>query len=116
MAQLHSIGASVVLGGLVVTGLAATLIAIRGGSSWTDRLRIGLTVLIGLQVVSGVVLFTAGARPRESLHLLYGLAALAILPLAATFASEAPSRPRAWVLASACLILVVVAWRLASTG
>ena len=116
MAQLHSIGASVVLGGLVVTGLAATLIAIRGGSSWTDRLRIGLTVLIGLQVLGGVVLFASGARPRESLHLLYGLAALGIVPLAATFASEAPPRPRAWVLATACLILVVVAWRLASTG
>ena len=116
MAELHSIGASVVLGALVVTCLAAALIAIRGGSPWTDRLRIGLTVLIGLQVVSGVVPFAAGARPRESLHLLYGLAALAILPLAATFASEAPPRPRAWVLASACLILVVVAWRLASTG
>jgi len=116
MRELHSLGASVVLGALVVTGLAAILIAMRGGSPWTDRLRIGLTVVIGLQVVSGVVLFAAGARPRESLHLLYGLAALAIVPLAATFASEAPPRPRAWVLASACLILLVVAWRLASTG
>jgi heme A synthase len=116
MAQLHSFGASMVLGALVVIGLGATLIATRGGSPWTNRLRIGLTVLIGLQVVGGAVLFAAGARPRESLHLLYGLAAVAILPLAATFASEAPPRSRAWVLASACLILVVVAWRLASTG
>jgi hypothetical protein len=116
MAQLHSFGASVVLGALVVTGLGATFIAARGGSPWTDRLRIGLMVVIGLQVAGGVVLFAAGARPSESLHLLYGLVALAILPLAATFASEAPPRPRAWVLASACLILVVVAWRLASTG
>jgi len=116
MAPLHSVGASVVLGALVVTGLVSALFAIRGGSRWTDRLRIALTVVIGLQVLGGVVLFASGARPRESLHLLYGLAALAILPLAATFASEAPPRPRAWVLASACLILVVVAWRLASTG
>jgi len=116
MAQLHSFGASVVLGALAVTGLASALFAIRGGSRWTDRLRIGLTVVIGLQVLGGAVLFASGARPRESLHLLYGLAALAILPLAATFASEAPPRPRAWVLASACLILVALAWRLASTG
>src|SRR2546430_14840541 len=116
MAQLHSIGASVVLGGLVVTGLAATLIATRGGSSWTDRLRIGLTVLIGLQVFGGLVLFASGARPRESLHLLHGLAALGIVPLAATFASEAPPRPRAWVPPSPGLTLVVGAWRPASTG
>jgi len=116
MAQLHSIGASVVLGALVVTGLAGVLIAIRGGSRWTDRLSIGLTVAFGLQVAGGVVLLAVGARPRESLHLLYGLAALALLPLVTTFASEAPPRPRAWVLVSACLILMVLAWRLATTG
>jgi 4-amino-4-deoxy-L-arabinose transferase-like glycosyltransferase len=116
MAQLHSVGASVVLGAVVVSGLIAILIAIRGGSPWTDRLRIGLMVVIGLQVLAGLVLFATAARPRESLHLLYGLAALGILPLAASFASEAPPRPRAWVLAAACLILLVVAWRLASTG
>ena len=116
MAELHSFGASVVLGAVVVTGLAAILIAIRGGSPWTNRLRIGLIAVIGLQVVVGLALFATGVRPREPLHLLYGLAALAILPLAGTFASEAPPRPRAWVLAVACLILLVVAWRLASTG
>jgi nitrate reductase gamma subunit len=116
MAQLHSIGASIVLGAVVVTGLAAILIAMRGGSPWTNRLRIVLTVVISLQVLAGLVLLATAVRPRESLHLLYGLAALAILPLAGTFASEAPPRPRAWVLAVACLILLVVAWRLASTG
>ena len=116
MAQLHSIGASIVLGAVVVTGLAAVLIAKRGGSHWTDRLRIGLTVVIGLQVLAGLALFATAARPRETLHLLYALAALAILPLAGAFASEAPPRPRAWVLATACLILLVIAWRLASTG
>ena len=116
MPQLHGAGASIVLGAVVATGLAAILIAIRGGSPWTDRLRIGLTVIIGLQVLTGLALFVTGIRPGESLHLVYGLAALAILPLAGTFASEAPPRPRAWVLAAACLILLVVAWRLASTG
>ena len=116
MAPLHNVGASVVLAAVIATGLAAILIAIRGGSPWTDRLRSGLTVVIGLQVLVGLVLFATAARPRESLHLLYGLAALAILPLAGTFASEAPPRPRAWVLAVSCLVLLVITWRLASTG
>lgn len=116
MAQLHSIGATVVLAAVVLTALAATLIATRGGSRWTDRLRMGLALVIGLQVLVGVALFATGARPRESLHLLYGLAMLAVLPLAGSFASEAPPRPRAWVLVAACLILLVLAWRLASTG
>ena len=116
MAQLHSISATLVLGAVVLAGLAASVIAMRGGSHWTDRLRIGLTLVIGLQVLLGIVLFVSGARPTESLHLLYGLAALALLPLAGTFGSEAPPRPRAWILAAACLILLAIAWRLASTG
>ena len=116
MAQLHSSGAALVLGAVVLTGLAASIMAMRGGSPWADRLRIGLTLVIGLQVLVGLALFATGARPSESLHLLYGLAALAILPLAGTFGSEAPPRPRAWILAAACLILLAIAWRLASTG
>jgi hypothetical protein len=116
MAQLHGVGASVVLGVLLVVGTLAALSALRGGSRWVDQLRRVATVVIGLQVVTGAAVYASGGRPHESLHLLYGLAALAILPLAGSFGAEAPPRPRAWVLAVACLILVVIAWRLASTG
>jgi hypothetical protein len=116
MAQLHAVGASIVLGAVLVTGLIATFAALRGGSPWTDRLRPGLTVVIGLQVAGGVALYVSGARPNESLHLLYGLATLAILPLASTFAAQAPPRARGWVLVASCAILLAVAWRLASTG
>jgi heme A synthase len=116
MAQLHSLGATVVLLALIATGALATVAALRGGSQWIDALRRALTGVIGLQVVIGGVLFTSGARPHEMLHLLYGLAALAILPLAGAFAAEAPPRPRAWVLVAACLLLLILAWRLASTG
>lgn len=116
MAQLHSIGAGMVLAAVIATAAVAGFMATRRGSPWADRLRIGLTLIIGLQVLSGIALFVTSARPRESLHVLYGLAALAILPLAGAFASEAPPRPRAWVLALACLLLLVIAWRLASTG
>ena len=116
MGQPHSLGASTVLGAVLVSGVVGTVAALRGGSTWIDQLRRGLTVFIGLQVATGVALFVSGARPHESLHLLYGLVAIAILPLAGSFASEAPPRPRAWVLAGACMLLLIVAWRLASTG
>ncbi len=116
MPHLHGLGASIVLGAVVVIGLLATVVALRGGSPWIDQLRRALTVVLGLQVATGVVLFVSGARPHESLHLLYGLVVIAILPLAGAFGSEAPPRPRAWVLVGACLLLLVVAWRLASTG
>jgi hypothetical protein len=116
MAQLHAVGASIVLGAVLVTGLLAIFAALQGGSPWTDRLHGGLTVVIGLQVAGGVTLYVSGARPNESLHLLYGLAVMAILPLASTFAAEGPPRPRAWLLVASCAILLALAWRLASTG
>jgi hypothetical protein len=116
MAQLHSLGASIVLAAVVLVGAVAAVSALRGGAWWIDQLRRAATAVIGLQVVTGLALFISGGRPHESLHLLYGLTALGVLPLAGSFAGQAPPRPRAWVLSVACLILVVVAWRLAATG
>jgi hypothetical protein len=97
-------------------GLVAVVMALRGGSPWTDRLRLGLTGLIGLQIVGGLFVLAQGARPAEGLHFLYGIAAVVLLPLTGTFASEAPPRPRAWVLAGACVLMLLLSWRLASTG
>ena len=74
MTQLHSLGASIVLGALLVTMTLATLAAVRAGSPWVDRLRIGLSLIIGLQALTGVLLLLAGVRPHETLHLLYGAA------------------------------------------
>jgi hypothetical protein len=116
LAGLHHVGATGVLVAVVATGLASVALALRGGSPWTERLRIGLTAIIGLQVVAGALDLATGARPAEGLHLLYGIAALAALPIAGTFAADAPPTARAWVLASTCGLLLLLAWRLASTG
>lgn len=101
---------------IAAIGLIAVGAALRGGAAWIDRLRIGLTMLIGLQVVAGLIVLATGARPAEGLHFLYAIAALGLLALAGTFGSEAPPRPRAWILAAACAVLLLLAWRLASTG
>jgi hypothetical protein len=116
MGQLHALGASAVLVAVVAVGLATGVFALRGGSPWVDRLRLGLTLIIGAQVLFGVVVFLTGARPGELLHVLYGVVALALLPLATTFATEAPARDRAWVLVAACILLLPLLWRLAATG
>jgi hypothetical protein len=116
LADLHHVGATAVLVAIIATGLASVALALRGGSLWTDRLRIGLTAVIGLQVMAGALDLASGARPAEGLHMLYGIAALATLPIAGTFAADAPLTPRAWVLAGTCALLLLLAWRLASTG
>ena len=116
MVALHAAGASIVLAGISATGLAAAVTAWRGGSPWTDRLRLGLTGLIGLQVLAGALSLLDGRQPHELLHLLYGGVAVLVLPAAASFSAEAPARARAWVVVAACGVLLLLAWRLAATG
>jgi len=112
----HGLGASVVLGGALLFAIGSALLAWRGASAWVDRARIALIALVAVEAALGAIAWLGGDRPREALHYLYGVAALAVLPLAATFSSEAPPRPRAAVMAVAGLVLTVLAWRLASTG
>ena len=116
MGSLHAAGGTVVAVVSAGIGLIAAIAALRGGSGWIDRLRVGLLGLIGLQILAGLIVLAMGSRPAEGLHFLYALAAFAILPLAGTFGAEAPARPRAWILVAACALLTLLAWRLASTG
>lgn len=109
-------GASIVVAAVVATGLTAAVLALRGGSPWVDRLRLGLTAVIGLQVALGAVTLIGGKQPAEPLHLLYGAVGLLVLPAASSFAAEAPHADRAWVVVAACAVLLLLAWRLASTG
>ncbi len=116
MAAVHAAGALVVFVVTAVAMVAAGAAGLRNGARWVDGLRIGVTAVVVVQAAIGAVTWLSGERPGEPLHLVYGAAAIAVLPLAATFASEAPPRPRAWVLAVALGILLILAWRLASTG
>lgn len=116
MASLHAVGALVVFATAGVAMVIAAIAALRGGARWVDQLRTVVLAVVAVQAAIGAVAYLGGSRPAEPLHVVYGLAALAILPLAGTFASEAPPRPRAWVLVAALAILLVLAWRLSSTG
>jgi hypothetical protein len=88
----------------------------RGGDAWVVRLRLVLEGILVVQVLVGAVVFISGARPTEWLHFVYGVAILAVIPLATTFASEAPPRARSGVLAVAGVVILLLAWRLLSTG
>ncbi len=117
MSQLHSAMALPV----VVVALAFTLGAVL--VTWLDRghaalLRARWVLGAGLiaQVVLGAIVYRGGARPTEMLHLLYGLAVLGVLPLASSFAAEAPPRARSGVMLVAGLVVMLLVWRLLSTG
>jgi hypothetical protein len=117
MVAVHrSLAIAVVAVALLFT-VAATAVALRSGSRpWLERLRGTVTVVVGVEALLGALLFGTGHRPEDSLHLLYGVAAVAMLPFGSVFAAEAPPRPRAGVLALAGLLTGGVLFRSFVTG
>lgn len=89
---------------------------LRGAGAWLEWFRRSLMSVIALQTVVGVLLYGSGRRPFESLHLIYGAAALLAVPFGSYFAAEAPARPRAAVLAGAGLLTVGILFRAFVTG
>jgi hypothetical protein len=116
MVELHAIGATVVTVAAGVFTLATGAFALRGGSPVVEWLRRAMLAVVGFQVAVGAIVYLLGHRPHESLHLVYGLVAIGVLPLASSFAEEAPPGPRAWVLAVAGVLLIALGWRLSVTG
>jgi hypothetical protein len=87
-----------------------------------DRLLILNITVVAANVLAGGLLAAGGTRPADALHLLYGVAAVVVLPLGWTLGVRAgpsgrPSRARrdAWVLAAG-LILLGIEIRLIATG
>jgi hypothetical protein len=117
MAGVHATGGSALLflsAAFVVLALACIRLP-----SWERALTAFRTVLVALlaaQVVVGGLLYFQGRRPGDSLHLVYGLVALLVLPGATSFAKEAPPQARAGVLALAGLVVCGLVWRLMATG
>ena len=127
MTDLHQL-----LGILVVVATVALLAA--GGWSALATRRSGGTrdhrfavdrlvlVVIGLVLANGLVglvLIGTGARPADALHLLYGPAALATLPvgvwLSRRASAAAPHRREAWLVV-ATIVLLGIELRLFMTG
>jgi hypothetical protein len=117
LAELHGLGSAITLAAIAAFGVAAAVVAVADRfHDALGRLRTLLLVVIGLQVLVGAGTWLSGVRPRDDLHMLYGVVLLAVLPLADNFAEEAPPRARAGVLAVAALVGLALVWRLSSTG
>ncbi|HET6380088.1 MAG TPA: hypothetical protein VFH63_03515 [candidate division Zixibacteria bacterium] len=117
MTELHALGAVaslVAAGGLLLLSAAAG--ALDRGHQWVSRAAPVATAVFALQAGIGLVVMVGGGAFGEGLHLLYGVALAVAVPLALTFASDAPQRARSWVLAVAALVSLVLVWRLYATG
>jgi heme A synthase len=114
---LHVIGSvvSLVAAGMLVGGAGIAALFDRGH----DAIRPLAVLVIGVfavQSLLGVAVLVGGTQPSEILHLLYGIGLVAVVPLARTFAAEAPDRVRSGVLSVAGLVAIGLAWRLFATG
>jgi hypothetical protein len=124
--QLLGILVVVATGALLAAGGWSTIAARRSRGARDHRFAVDRLVLlvIGLVLANGLVgllLIGAGRRPADALHLLYGPAALATLPVGAWLSRRASAvsttarRRDAWLI-GATLILLGIELRLFMTG
>ena len=81
-----------------------------------ERFQAAVVSLIIVGAASGTVLLVMGARPAESLHLLYAAVAVAIIPLARSFVGRTNERREGLVLLAGFVVLAAVVYRLFTTG
>jgi|SRR3990170_1427947 len=74
-----------------------------------------VSVLI-VGAASGLVLLFTGPPPAETLHFVYALVALAIIPLARSFLGPGSARRLGLLLSVAFVVLGAVVYRLFTTG
>lgn len=117
MSEVHAVAGEALLGVIVLFVLLSIGLALtRGASGWFEGARRLVVGAVAVQAGIGAVLYLLGDRPAETLHLLYGAVAVAALPLAASFASEAPPKARAGTLALAGVVTIGVVFRSIGTG
>jgi hypothetical protein len=79
------------------------------------RLHRVVAVLVLAEAAVGGLLFAAGKRPNQNLHLVYALAAILVMPVAISLASRDKSKARLYHVGGTVLLLGVL-FRLVTTG
>lgn len=117
MTDLHATVGMLTFGATALFLFSAAVAALL--DRWHEGARILAGVVLGAFVVQsgiGLAVLIGGEEPQDGLHILYAVGLVAVLPLALTFASEAPRRSRSAVLAAAGVAALLLAWRLLVTG
>ncbi|HEU0167462.1 MAG TPA: hypothetical protein VFS62_06780 [Chloroflexota bacterium] len=100
---------------LGIWGLGAAAFNRAVGGSFRATYVLSIAVFL-VQDLVGIVIFITGGRPRDMLHLLYGVAPLLALGLAFSYTSQQSKRREALWLGLAALFTFGLILRAASTG
>jgi hypothetical protein len=87
--------------------------AVNGGFRASYLILGGLTAVDG---IVGAVLFIAGHRPTELLHIVYGIFAVLFIPGVYLYSQGGSKRREAVLLAGACWIVAIAYFRGIATG
>ena len=103
---------------LIAAGLEAAWRFVRNAASTALSKRLDQVVLLALLITAagGLGVVAGGGAPRDSLHYLYVVVVLGLLPLATTMARGRSPRVRAGATVVAVLAALVVLLRLSQTG
>jgi len=118
LAFLHDLGARALVVYAVLLGLWGTYSYFRHNQV-SGSFRSSYLIMAGLvaaQGLFGAILFAAGNRPGELLHVVYGIFAVLFLPGAYVYAHAGSKRREAITLAAAAWIVLVAYLRGISTG
>lgn len=118
MVSLHqtiatALGILMLLLGLwgIVMGLAKRPV----GGSFRSTYVLSLAVF-GLQAVVGLLLLVSGSRPRDTLHILYGIVPFLALGYAFSYSARMPPRKESFTLGIAALFTFGLVLRACGTG
>jgi hypothetical protein len=101
---------------LVLVAAIALALGVNGARLWLDRAILVALVLAGLDAFVGIALIASGHGPSDLLHVVYGAAALVVLPVVRWAGRGRDlSRRALWVVAGS-VVLAGVLLRLAQTG
>jgi hypothetical protein len=118
LSEFHRLVAEVALAlGVVTTGWALLLLLVRREPGTLFFANLAWTVgLIALAALLGLATLIGGPGVHDGLHLVYGVLAVAALPVAAFVAAGHPPRRRlaTWLVAG--LVLLILLLRLFQTG